>query len=185
MIPILSNCSVWRDTYLDLAFEIKHHSLEQNNGKGIWNYYVVIPDTALSPEDFAKLWLDPEGSYTATYELTYYLTDKLPIAKCAWHGGITFYEKIIHPDTKFRAVKIGCDYNHLFDSEDGFPYNLEVVTSNVIRTIDQIASELRLKRRDPWSGVWDYPENMVDHAGYLYTKSGLVDMLSRTRMVTE
>jgi hypothetical protein len=166
----LERSEIWRGMQDDLQYEISHHSLESNNGKGVWCYYVYVPADALSPEDFERLWLKPTGSHSWGPSYDEY---SLPIANCEWHGGITYYEKTQLADSDRRSIKIGCDFNHYFDHEDGLPYSVDRVAFEARATITAMREAMKFKRRDSWVGGWDYPENMTEHEGQFYTTEGL------------
>lgn len=136
----LEEQTTWRFFHRKLAGKITHHSKSFNDGKGIWCYYVIIPESSI-PEHFQPLWLEPRlvklsdesrGFVTYNYE-------DLPPAKVDWHGGVTFYAK--HGELPgHRSIELGCDFNHLFDYEAGLSYNLETVAIKALKTLNQIAN---------------------------------------------
>jgi DNA repair exonuclease SbcCD nuclease subunit len=107
-------------------------------GKGIWNYYILIPEHKCPPALFQQLWLEgevykfnPEARGYVTYD--YY---KTPVAQLGFHCGVTFYEKHGH-HVGYRSVEFGCDYNHLWDQESYF-VSFEEVIADVQKTADQV-----------------------------------------------
>ena len=39
------------------------------------------------------------------------------LANLDWHGGITFYQETVNPESNKTLVKAGCDYQHLHDDD--------------------------------------------------------------------
>lgn len=142
----LKQITSYRGTLHNIPFEIKHWGEDEgiNDGKGIWNYYVILPERLVP--NFSSLWLEttiskitPESKGFPTHD--YY--DTWVAREIPWHGGVTFYAK--HGDAPgFRAVEFGCDFSHLWDMEAGYPFTLESVLKECIETINQIAQTLAL-----------------------------------------
>ena len=131
----------WSCQHANLYIEICHWGKDyMNDGKGVWNYYIVIPER-LCPEKFKSLWLDDKVIDGRSFVLHDYM--RLDIANCEWHGGVTYYEKIGHT-VGHRLVKLGCDYNHLWDSEAGYPYDLAWVEADARHTAEEVSKMLGL-----------------------------------------
>ena len=111
----------------------EHESLKPlNNGKGVWNYYIMLPEWILK-DKFPSIWLDDLVNESYSYISHDYMNASF--ADVYWHGDLTFYTKLGH--TKgYRAVEVGCDYNHLFDMEQD--YDLESVVSESTETALQL-----------------------------------------------
>lgn len=153
----MNHHDVWRGSHKDIDIEIVHWGVGcVNDGAGIWNYYLHISEAQLSPEDFDKIWLEPH--------------EENPLmAGWGFHGGITFYEKRVNPDTKGRSIQVGCDFAHYWDK--GQMYDLNDVLSKAIATVEAALASLRFKRRCPFNGSYCYPEDMVEHEGILYSRA--------------
>lgn len=135
------------------AYEIKHWGKGTIcNGKGMWNYYITIPEMQVTPEMFKKLWLEPE-SFRRDIPLYNYF-DTI-FASAHWHGGVTYYEKKIQADSNHRSVKIGCDYGHLWDEECNYDYDINDVLYDVMNTSKDLAQLLApINIWCSWSGFW-------------------------------
>ena len=147
----LAKTETWHDNVDQKLFiTIKHWGIERedssfeplNDGKGVWNYYITIPEI-IFPKAFPLLWIEDEKvKYTpASPERIVHDYSKSPIAQLDWHCGVTFYKK--HGQTEgHRSVEFGCDYSHLYDSERGFNYTLDEVHSEALQTANQILDYL-------------------------------------------
>jgi hypothetical protein len=92
----------------------EHH----NEGRGIFNYYLYIPEKHFK-NVFEELWIEDK-----IYKITessperishdYYNIEAIDYMDL--HGGCTFYQKLGHT-AGHRTIKVGCDYNHLWDME--------------------------------------------------------------------
>lgn len=141
-----------------LFIEIVHWGVDRENpafealnrGQGVWNYYITIPERIMSQELFEKeFWLDdklvkyfetsPER-VTHDYYGKHFNVD-------SWHGGVTFYEKRGH-SIGHRAVKIGCDYSHLWDEERGYDYSVEEVLYDAWQTALELNALLAERERN-------------------------------------
>lgn len=173
--PITDDVNISKfDRYKDIGYKISNHGRnEYNNNRGIWCYYVYIREESLSPEDFKEFWLPTkEYEFNGRKRISYdYNGQKWSDAD--WHGGVvTWYQKYGFEEV-FRSVEIGCDYNHLWDKEFGYYYDLERIERDAKNTIDSLRKMYRFKISCSWSGECDYEENMVLSDGNYYTKSGL------------
>jgi hypothetical protein len=87
-----------------------------------------------------------------------------------WHGGVTWYEKKQVVDTDQRYVKIGCDYNHIWDDDSKAAYNENWIYQDCLKTSRMLAQLYKFKVRCGYSGHYFYPEYCVAHtlevAGY-------------------
>lgn len=141
----MKESTIWRGEHAGLGIEIVRWSfgvvistLPETN----WNYYVVIRED--QTKQFSELWLPPK-IVKITPESKGFLThdySSLDIANIVeWHGGVTFYEKYGEVEG-YRAVKLGCDFQHLFDIERGYPYIYEEVLAECKNTAQEVAALL-------------------------------------------
>jgi hypothetical protein len=66
-----------------------------------------------------------------------------------------------------ELVKIGCDYNHSWDYEAGFPHGLNEVVDNAKHSIDMLIAMFPRRRvRCAYSGQWD------DHEKFYTARNG-------------
>lgn len=100
----------------------------------LWNYYVTIRREQI-PTGFDKLIGEKITSIVASTgrESSYWREASVDISM---HWGITFYEPTFNDKGEVIAVKIGCDYNHLYD--EGRSYNENYLLADAKNTIDEI-----------------------------------------------
>lgn len=149
----LSRKDTWQILYKDkLVIEVGHWGVDRelefkpmNDGKGVWNYYISIPEWLCNEEQFNSIWLEDKlikFAESSPERITHdYYSN--PISRMdSWHCGVTFYDKYGH-SKGHRAVKFGCDYNHLYD--EGNEYTLEFVYADAKATAEEILNWLMPK----------------------------------------
>ena len=147
----LNKKEVWSAVVEGLAIEIVHWGVERgkfeplNNGKGVWNYYVYLPETLLGKQ-FDDLWLPDDivqFSKDGPKHITHsYMNSSFNIDE--WHSGVTYYEKLGQVKGH-RIIKIGCDFNHIWDEEREYDYNLEEVAFEAENTAKALAKRYSIK----------------------------------------
>lgn len=143
----LQHSETWRGKSSRLPFEIHRWGLVRgafppmNDGRGCWNYYIYLLERDVA--NFSAFWLDgvvksysdiPGSSRYIDYD---YLSSPLDV--CTWHGGLTFWEQSGLDGQ--RVIKMGCDYNHLYDQYRS--YDLDCVLYNTLDTITELLPLLR------------------------------------------
>jgi len=147
----LDKQNLWRGTHKGISFKIVQWNIDHNfpeiySPTGTWNYYVFIHETTVAKPIFEKLWLPaklekiiPKSRGWVTHD--YYV----PFGSIDMHGGITFYAK--HGEIEgFRAVEIGCDYNHLYDNQTA--WTVEMVHADCIRTINHLIETFNIEVKE-------------------------------------
>lgn len=134
----LNHNDCWHFTHLGFAVEIRRWGLDNPHlcdGKGCWNYYVYLHEK--TTPDFDKLWL--EAYHLPSFpNILHHDYEKLSICQdINWHGEVTWYEKLGH-DKGHRTVKLGCDYQHFLDSENGYNTTIEQVVSDAKVTCGEL-----------------------------------------------
>lgn len=129
---------VWHGRYRDIGYKVSLHSIGKSHTpakEGVWCFYIYLLEDKVI--NFPAIWLEdeifkykPEAKGRISHN--YYIHE---FQNLELHNGITFYKK--HEYTEgFRYVEIGCDYNHLWDQERGYGYELEDILVDVQRCID-------------------------------------------------
>ncbi len=155
--PQLQERKVWTGIYRGVAFEIQNFSLGFKEMQA-WTHYLLIPlDDQLSPENADKLWLPPRYNKLPVSKREYLVYDYEGTG-IEFHGGCTFYEKTSGVDDKRRHIKIGCDYQHLWD--EGQQYSVESVYREVKESIDSFIELYGpVKVRSTGDGKWRFIED--------------------------
>ncbi len=131
---------VWRGTYREIGYKVSLHGKGEEHtlaGEGTWCFYIYLVEKNMV--NFPAIWLE-DKIYKWKPEAYGYISHDYycePLNSLEFHGGITFYQKHGHTEG-YRYVELGCDYNHLWDQERGFGYNIEEVLLDVKICIDSV-----------------------------------------------
>lgn len=154
---LLSGATRWIFRDLEIPYELAFHGYSEDArfpSAGTWCYYLLLAEQQFLPEDWAKLCFEPEiRNWGQTYPYHQF-------PDIDFHGGVTFYEiKEVWDKQlakKMRVVKVGCDYNHLWDSERGYPDTLENVKLDAQRSVRELLDLFpNRNKRCEYSGRWD------------------------------
>lgn len=153
----LKHTDKWNAVYKGIHYEISRRTLGKSGDHfmpehSAWCYYLFLnadqvpedlrPRFFLTPDLTAKPWAAFKWDQTAFYELE------------TWHSGMTYYGTELH-DGRIQIVKAGCDYDHLWDQEAGWPYSIERLDSDARRTIDELREKFPgLLGRCNYTGKW-------------------------------
>jgi hypothetical protein len=158
-----SGHTTWKGEHRGISYSLAHWGISSYQRYGIWNYYIhLLEEQFVNPDDFAKFNLEQEIYEFAGSKRAHYPYDNLPDVEL--YGGITFYSKdtYINREGKTKtAVKFGCDYNHGWDREQGYPQDKAWVERDAKHSIDVLLDGYNFiwKERCAWSGKWDISEN--------------------------
>lgn len=138
---LLRGATTWREEHRQVTITLSHHGYSEGNEypgaepqPGTWCYYLHLTEQMFRPADWAKLWL-PEVIHDWGISHDYYSLPDLD-----FHGGCTFYETGTGWDKtnkrKIGAIKVGCDYNHLWDREGGYWQDYDAVLRDAKHSVD-------------------------------------------------
>lgn len=157
----LKGAARWRGYHNGIAYELSWHGLSDYNPDGTWCYYLHLYGEQFYAEDWAQLRLESEDREFAGSMHRHWRYDSFPDLDP--HGGWTFGEmdKYLSRDGKeYEHVKVGCDYNHLWDRESGYWQGREAVEQDAKRSIDLLCKMFPRRRvRCDYSGRYDDAEN--------------------------
>lgn len=129
----------YKGFYRNIVFEIAKNYI--SNTTRYWGTYYICIDIHKIPEKYNpnSFWL--ENIYDDKTKYSFYDYDKHEkLSSIYFYSGITFYSKIyVRPET-FKRIKVGCDFNHLWDEETNYTY--DDISKNVIKTIDSLYEEM-------------------------------------------
>ena len=154
----------WNGKHKGVTWEVSYWGVGQfNDGHGMWNRYIFIPEEMI-PDEFDQFWLPPyEWGITETKHISYRYEDT-KLADLEWNGGATFYEKKGGIDGQPRLIKIGCDYGHVWDAEQGYPYSLSHVRHDAMITCWAFRKMFPASLyRCSHNGKWYPRDEMRDH----------------------
>lgn len=156
----------WRSEYKDVGIELSFHGYVtaaedkwSHVDHGTWCYYLILNELMFNATDWKKLRFFP--NFNDYGHETY---DYWNFPDVDFHSGISFYEvnKQYSRTVKrhIEIVKAGCDYNHLWDSEAGYPDNYESVLFDAKHSVSKLLKQFpNVNKCCGWSGIWDSPEN--------------------------
>jgi hypothetical protein len=125
--------TVWNFEYKGINCEIVHWGEDEMASfqpGGIWNGYVFIQKKQL-PKQFNKFICKPVTYHKRTHWDYWRMENYFDM-----HGGVTYYELIRDEiTTKPTAIKVGCDYAHLFD--EGRTYDENDIKFDLEKTVDK------------------------------------------------
>ena len=135
--------TVFQGSYRGIAWSINRtktsDSMKEYSRRDFdWCHYIHLSLEQLPEESREQFWLSPkpqEMSVSKRKYVSYDYWDSI-ISSLEFHGGCTFYEKVSGVDGSPRVVKIGCDYQHLWD--DGQNYSVNSVLFEVKESIDSL-----------------------------------------------
>jgi hypothetical protein len=165
---LLEGATTWRKSHNDVTYILSHHGhrisetgsyWEQH--PGTWCYYLLIPEQMYPHRwaDFACVRGDHgfESNGPAFDGITF-------------SGGITFSESQPYFDRKaarmFDLSKVGCDYNHSWQHDAGFPDTYKSVDADATRTVEEFLEKNPDRHfRCGYSGLWDAPDRFYESVG--------------------
>jgi len=130
----MKKSTIYSDKYRGIAYSVSNRYVD---GIGeYWTYYLHIGLVQLPEDVREKFWLEPKVTEYKSMPISYDYYKEPLIADLDWHGGVTWYSKEAGIDGEPRVVKIGCDYQHLWD--EGHSYQLTDVERDARHTIDTL-----------------------------------------------
>lgn len=162
---LLSGATRWMFSHKSgLSYELVFHgyrepSVDCREGHpGIWNYYLTVPEMMFPHrwDDFKCIrnkhgFFDPTDAWERVY----------------FDSGISFCETTsVYARKEGRMVdvsKVGCDYSHLWNAEQGYPDTFASVKSDAERTVrDFLSKHPDGNARSGYSHRWDLPEKFYE-----------------------
>lgn len=140
--PAEKICRVWTGVYKGIRFEINNYAFEDGKPLDKWTHYLWLRlDDQLPKEKADSFWLKPReerfrpnGRPWITYD--YYDS---PVGKIEFHGGCTWFSKESTEDEPSRVIKIGCDYQHIWD--EGRHHTVGYIYEQVQVSIDSFLDQ--------------------------------------------
>jgi hypothetical protein len=150
----------WRSDYKDIGILLSFHGYREGEhyGQGTWCYYLLIDERMFNSKDWKKMWFKPVMYDWGMSHEYHHFPD------VDFHGGITFYEQGEQYDRKtgkkFKTLKVGCDYAHLWDSERGYPDYYDSVLFDAKHSVSVLLNHFPdVKWKCAYSGIWDDKKN--------------------------
>lgn len=160
------NCQ-WSKEHLGVSYLLSFHSYREpkytdtsfdEGHEGIWCYYLMIPE-----EMFPHRWEDFKcnNEYCACGPA---FEDLWWDSSITWASSEPYYNRKLNK--VFDLAKVGCDYNHLWHREAGYPDTFESVDANAKRTVEDFIRKNQDRYiRCKWSGKYYKREDMYESVG--------------------
>lgn len=156
---LLKGATQWKGEHEGVSYLLSHHGYRRGDeypraepSPGTWCYYLLIPEQ-MYPHRWAE--------FACTRDEKHGYESRGPAWDCVeFDSEITWSSSEPYFDRKamraFDAVKVGCDYAHLWHMERGYPDTYESVRADAIRTVNSLLKEHPDRKfRSGYSHVWD------------------------------
>lgn len=141
MIPtaedFIKSSARWSGEHQGVSYEISWHGCSEYNPNGTWCYYIMLTSEQFNNEDWRKLALRSKVIEFGGVFRVHWSYENFP--DLDEHGGWTFGEMrsyLGRDGKRYKYLKVGCDYAHLYDQECGNPYTLSYVEDEAKHSID-------------------------------------------------
>ncbi len=174
--------TTWKREHKGVSYTLSHHGISDYSPQGTWCFYIFINSNMfVNDADFSCFDRPAEIKQmgAGTYWETYNYWD---VPDFGFHGGITWYSKDRFVDKEGKeqsSIKIGCDYDHLWDRESGYWQGLDDVERDAKALIDKLVEAHPVKLRCHYSGKLDAPEQ------FYTAKNGAVVHKSQIEILKE
>jgi hypothetical protein len=158
---LLQGNTTWKFEEQGVTINLSFHGYRNNsddpymNHPGIWCYYIIIPEQMYPHRwnEFEPILLEYGYQHnTASFNHDQFDTEITFTSKESYFDRIT--------NKTYSSVKVGCDYNHLWHSEQGYRDSFESVKRDAILTVTKFLKDNPdYNVRCKYSGVWDSKEN--------------------------
>lgn len=134
--------------------------LDRDPPHGTWNFYLLLPEPQWKTADWNAL-IAPEdtGHRLAMKGRRIWKERQSVLVDLDWPGGMTFYR--VEGIPPYTGIKAGCDYNHLWDAEAGYPATLASVEADARRLIDELLERFTPLVRCAWTGEYADASEML------------------------
>lgn len=128
----------WSGEYKGISWEIQrwpgyqYESIASN--KWNWTMYLYLWLDRI-PDNAESYWLPPKTGLFSGGRIHYDYPNHEVLSGIKWNGGITWYSKESGHDGEKRVIKVGCDFQHLWDHEHG-DYTLDSILYHVREAVD-------------------------------------------------
>lgn len=153
----------WSGEHRGVGYKLSHHGISDYSPEGTWCYYLFLrPDMFQRAEDFALFDKPAEVKPSPGTDKFWETHDYDAIPDLDFHGGVTWYSKEPYMDRftgeRRECLKIGCDYAHAWDRDEGYWQGLEDVERDAKHSIDILVDQFPMNERCRWSGIMAVPE---------------------------
>lgn len=166
---MLEGACKWKKNHKGVTYELSFHGYRKSGvslgffddgHEGIWCYYLYVPEQMYPHRfaDFETVYQNGYGIHGPAWEQVEFNTE------ITWASNEVGYNRNKQSITK--TAKVGCDYNHLWHGEAGYPdtyYSVNLDAINTVESFLKVNPDYHL--RCNWSGVWGPKEDFYECVG--------------------
>ena len=169
----LSCCAKWYGKHEGIQYELSWHGRSDYSPAGTWCWYILLPEEQFYPEEWATLRLERQDRESYGSWRRHWSYDNFPDADP--HGGWTFGEQYTYlgrDGKEYERVKVGCDYAHSWDRDDGYWRGKGEIERDVKRSIEVLLKMYPRRRLQcGYSGKWGNADEFYTSANGPILKS--------------
>lgn len=143
---------------------------------GIWCYYLLIAE-----QMFPHRWEDfvpSEDGETWDRYSTHSILHEMFDTEITYHQSKPYLCR--KTGKTFDSREVGCDYNHLWHRERGYPDTFESVKADARKTVEAFLKvNPDYNYRCAYSGLWDKPENFTQTARGAWVHNSKIEAAGR------
>lgn len=154
---LLKGATTWRNSHMGVDYLLSHHGFRKGDeyegaqpAPGTWCYYLIIPEQMLPHrwQEFActrhENGFEHAGPAWEAIDFDSEIT---------WSSSEPYWDRTTA--RQWDAVKVGCDYVHLWHMERGYPDTFESVKLDAQHTVESfVRSTPDRLLRSQYSGIW-------------------------------
>lgn len=158
----LTSSARWNGAHHGIRYQLNWHGRSEYSPQGTWCYYIIVTSEQFYPDDWAKLRLEKQDKQFREGDSwhRHWAYENFPDVD--FHGGPTFGEMSVYLSRngiEHEAVKIGCDYAHLWDSECDYWQGKREVERDAKFSIERLIEKFPRRRvKCDYSGKFGEPE---------------------------
>lgn len=155
----------WSGAHMGIRYLLSWHGRSDYQRQGIWCWYLLLNQEQFYPDDWQRLRLEKQDREFAGSMHRHWDYDAFPDLEA--HGGWTYgkMETYLGRDGReYEQVKVGCDYNHLWDHEGGYPHTKSAVEADVRLAIERLCREFPNRRQQcAYCGWYGEPSDFYEN----------------------
>ena len=163
---MLEGACKWVKKHNGVTYELSFHGYRRDSEsvfgihEGTWCYYIYVPQEMYPHrfDDFAVTYEGGYGRHGPAWEQVTFDTE------ITWASSERGYDR--KTNIMKETSKVGCDYNHSWHRDMGYPDNYISVNLDAIRTVESLLeTHPDYHLRCNWSGLWGPKEDFYECVG--------------------
>lgn len=156
---MLTGSTNWRFTHKGLSYSLNHHGYRKggeaevwdDSHPGTWCYYLLVPEQ-MYPHRWPDFAVTRKESGYCDFGPAF--THDMFDTEITWQSSEPYFDR--KTGRVWDGAKVGCDYNHSWHRDMGYPDTFESVKRDATNTVDKfLSANPDFMLRCAWSGQWD------------------------------